>query len=506
MIKNQLSVIFLFLITSFLSFSIRAQTILSSPKQVKIAGKIRHYNPEHSFNITVNRLGLPNENAAVKIDSAGNFYATFETYVPTDTWVTYKSNFLVLTDPGDSLYVEFDGQSNGRPEILKTIKYGGNNAESNRYASLYQQMYYSDPVYTDWKKNEKTVKEYETEEYLRYLDTLQSHIDRLYKTFITKYDPDNKSRKWAAFFGDQKYYDCLAFYPWDHRTANNMGLSSAWDVPKGFFQKFANRLPIEPSMLASSFSLRSFIWQFSNYVTDQLKGNEPEGVFINGGRLFRPTKIADSLAIYSTLKYVPDTLLRQFMLTDYFSKELEQQRISGYEKFEKEIKQYVNLPFLQEPLHSLYLETKMRIETPKLYTEALLKEAGSSSIVQLLDSILLDNKNKVIYIDVWATWCSPCLAEFPNSKQLEQQMQARNAAFIYLCTDSKEDQWKATLAKHQLGGQHYFLTRKQSAELAKTFGIKGIPFYILIDKNGVIREQGSQLRPQQAKKKIEDLL
>lgn len=506
MIKKSFFRTFLLLTVSFLFYAAKGQTILSTPKQVIITGKVNHYSPDIPVMIYVNRLGFSTQHVTAKTDSLGNFYATFESYIPTDAWITYKSNFLVLTYPGDSLHVEFDGQPDYRPDVLRTVKYSGSTAESNRYASVFQQLFFSDPLYTDFNKKNQAIKDYEVGKYTLYLNALKSHSDNLYKMFVSQYHPDERSKKWALLYVEQEYYDRLAFYPKDHREANNMSIFNGWDVPKGYFQKLANRLPLDSTMLVCGYSLLNFSDRFNKYVADQTKGNLPEGGAVNAGGWFLPANIGDSIIIHSIIKYVPDTLLRQIMLTDYFSRKLEKQQITEYGRFKQLREEYIKLPFLKEPLDQLYQQTKMRIDNPNLYTKTVLKEAAGSSVAQLLDSILKDNKNKVIYIDVWATWCGPCLSEFPNSKLVEQQMKDRNAAFIYLCTASQKDQWKATLAKFKLGGQHYFLTTQQSRELTRTFEIKGIPFYILIDKNGVIREKGNQLRPLDAKNKMEKLL
>jgi thiol-disulfide isomerase/thioredoxin len=161
---------------------------------------------------------------------------------------------------------------------------------------------------------------------------------------------------------------------------------------------------------------------------------------------------------------------------------------------------------LKEPLFDLYNKTKERIENPKISMDAVLKKLDSSSINQIMDSILFNNKGKVIYLDCWATWCGPCRSEMPNSKKLMKQMDGKEITFVYLCIDSEEKLWKTCLDEFQLGGQHYFLSKKQSSDLRRIFEVNGIPHYFLFDKNGTIVEKGSHLRPDIAKGKIEELL
>lgn len=129
----------------------------------------------------------------------------------------------------------------------------------------------------------------------------------------------------------------------------------------------------------------------------------------------------------------------------------------------------------------------------------------SSPIQEIMEDILQSNKGKVIYVDFWATWCAPCLSEFPNSKRIEADFQNKNVSFVYLCLDSDQDKYKATVSSYDLGGQHYFLSAKQSGSIRDLFKVSGIPFYLLIDRDGTILETGNHLRPLTAKDKINTL-
>ena len=109
-------------------------------------------------------------------------------------------------------------------------------------------------------------------------------------------------------------------------------------------------------------------------------------------------------------------------------------------------------------------------------------------------------------MDCWAPWCAPCMKEMPHSKKLMSEMKDRNVAFVYICLNSEEKQWRATLDELQIGGQHYFLNNAQSSTFREIFEVQGIPHYILFNKKGTIIEKGSHLRPDNAKDKIVDIL
>jgi len=86
------------------------------------------------------------------------------------------------------------------------------------------------------------------------------------------------------------------------------------------------------------------------------------------------------------------------------------------------------------------------------------------------------------------------------------ELEGKNVSFVYVCLDSKEAGWKASLDQFKLGGQHYFMTKDQSKDMRDIYEIRGIPYYILIGKNGEVIEKGSHLRPNLVKEQIEGLL
>lgn len=98
---------------------------------------------------------------------------------------------------------------------------------------------------------------------------------------------------------------------------------------------------------------------------------------------------------------------------------------------------------------------------------------------------LSDLKGKVIYVDFWATWCVPCLANMPYSKKLSKKLKdQKNIVFLYINIEDDYSRWKAYIVKNKPEGIQLYANSEWSSELKKKYYISGIPHYVLIGKNG----------------------
>ncbi len=97
---------------------------------------------------------------------------------------------------------------------------------------------------------------------------------------------------------------------------------------------------------------------------------------------------------------------------------------------------------------------------------------------------LSDFKGKVIYIDVWATWCGPCKREIPHLQTLETVFHGKNVEFISISTDRDLNAWKNFVSKESMSGLQLHQSDKQEESMSYLYMVNSIPRFILIDKNG----------------------
>ncbi|WP_257668773.1 TlpA family protein disulfide reductase [Parapedobacter tibetensis] len=97
-------------------------------------------------------------------------------------------------------------------------------------------------------------------------------------------------------------------------------------------------------------------------------------------------------------------------------------------------------------------------------------------------------KGNYVYIDVWATWCAPCIAEIPFLKEIEKEYHNKNIAFVSISLDEKKqyDTWRELVKNEELGGIQLIADNAFESDFILGYAISSIPTFILLDPAGNI--------------------
>ncbi|MBT1707247.1 TlpA family protein disulfide reductase [Fulvivirgaceae bacterium PWU5] len=473
-----LSLFFLALVATAYSATPRQNT-----KTVIIAGKVISPKANSSITLAINWVGFEQEELKVPVDAAGNFVFKFEAYVPTDAWIVYQTNFLILFHPGDSIYLEFDGTTSNRMAVLKSAKFSGDAAASNKGTALFQQAYAENSLSGyNYEKHTIRIKNSTPSQFVQYCDSLRHEALNFHAAFVKKQGLNQEAARWSKLYVGSRYYHDLRYFPDAHRAALVLK-ESEWDVPLKYYD-FLRTYDDVKQALVSGDAINSYI---NKYAYTYIRRHASADAAALKRSLTKEQQ--DSIKLWSIVRYSKDAFIKEITLCYFLNDWLEQSALETFEKNRNLIDANLTQPFLREPLFKKYALKKKEVEgLPAPAVERLV------SGVSFVDSVIQQNRGKVIYIDIWATWCGPCRQEFPYAKKLEDAF-GDNVVFLYLCLESGEDAYQNLLKKYAHKGIHKFLDEEQSKLLRAKYKVQGVPHYMLIDKDGHIVNVDHSIKP-----------
>lgn len=113
-----------------------------------------------------------------------------------------------------------------------------------------------------------------------------------------------------------------------------------------------------------------------------------------------------------------------------------------------------------------------------------------------LEGSLPNLKGKVLYLDFWASWCSPCKASFPILNQWQQQFAARGFTVLGVSVDEKAADMQAFLNRTPAS---FPVVRDAAQKLVAAASIKTMPTSFLVNREGRIRHVHQGFRRQDEK-------
>lgn len=114
-------------------------------------------------------------------------------------------------------------------------------------------------------------------------------------------------------------------------------------------------------------------------------------------------------------------------------------------------------------------------------------------------------RGKIVLIDFWASWCGPCRMENPNVVRLYNEVKDKGFEVYSVSLDKDKTAWMNAIQKDGLVWKsHVSDLQYWSSSVVKQYGFSGIPFTVLIDRDGKIIGKG--LRGPQLEETVKKLL
>lgn len=118
---------------------------------------------------------------------------------------------------------------------------------------------------------------------------------------------------------------------------------------------------------------------------------------------------------------------------------------------------------------------------------------------------LSDLRGKYVLVDFWASWCGPCRRENPNVKRIYNKYKNKGFTIFSVSLDENPDHWKMAIEKDGLEWPYHVSDLKRwQSPLPQIYGFDGIPFTVLVNKEGKIIAKG--LRGATLEWKLKELL
>ena len=119
---------------------------------------------------------------------------------------------------------------------------------------------------------------------------------------------------------------------------------------------------------------------------------------------------------------------------------------------------------------------------------------------------LSDYKGKVVLLDIWATWCGPCVKMIPHERELVKSMKDKPFELISVSADDKKETLQKFLEKEPMPWTHWWDNGPENPVLLK-YRVRAFPTLYVIDHTGVIRHKWlGALKPEEMDKAIEELV
>ncbi|AYL96809.1 TlpA disulfide reductase family protein [Mucilaginibacter celer] len=116
---------------------------------------------------------------------------------------------------------------------------------------------------------------------------------------------------------------------------------------------------------------------------------------------------------------------------------------------------------------------------------------------------LADYKGKIVLVDFWASWCSPCRQEIPNLLSQYKMYKDKGFEILSVSLDSSREKWLKAVQQEGMGWPQVSDLKGNNNSAARLYGVTGIPATFLVDRDGKLIS--TTLRGEELNKKLAEV-
>jgi thiol-disulfide isomerase/thioredoxin len=443
-----------------------AQKNLPLRKPLILQGKLEH-SPETILYISFNNEHNEPEKDSILLNKDGSFhFKTFKCVIPQRVSIQQRRTQIndIFVAPGYELTIT--GDATNFKTLLTTCRFDGKGSESNQYKTAIAKWLTDHPSDTPWYQIKSQAS------FVKYVNNQRHSYDSIAQVVFkgkAKNDP------YFSFFKNMVLLDnqfINLYYLLSYVNSSKMGPEeSERFIRANYNSKVLMGFSNEGNLVSTDFKT----WALSEYTDYLLRLDYFKDSTLQKKRSYRLEKMA---AVYSG-KVKDFALYNQMWGNITFTKSIE--RLN-------ELKERYR-PYLDMIVDSVYkknIETHIGAQENELLRTAIGKPAPGFSLPSDKGDTfkLSDFAGKVVYLDLWASWCSPCRAETPYLASFYDKYKNDNRiSFVSIAVSDAEDAWREALTKDkptwlQLWDKDNIIKQAYVANM--------IPQFVIINKKGEI--------------------
>lgn len=442
-------------------------------KEVVICGRIWNrdvYPNEKNITLVVPYLYRQETVYTSPIADDDTFSFRFKPYASTRQVALRNYAEFLFVHPGDSLFVEIDFSDIIHPRI------SGTDGDRNQYMALFTDGYYLGP-YSCGKTT--SIKEFRKE-----LEQEQADRQKRRADFLKKMSPGAEIEKYTADLLLIDYYTSIFSYA-ALLAVDDQDVSSYKALLPELNPLFSGET-VSANLFQLADRVRSFL--YFDHTRRELTDFLPEDMIA--------TCRGNAVLPYIYIHPIVDIL--------------NQNNPSYITLHKQQFDSIVQAPHLRQPVLELYqakvdyLNDPAKVSHAMLYGDNADEAAARQNMPFMIPvyDLLKKHAGKVVYIDFWGVTCPPCLAEMEPLKEMRKGFSPDDVVMVSICGSRDRTAYQKILERYSLEGNNIecifsedWATVSDYRKIMKHWGFNSIPQFVLLNRDGVIVNYGTALRP-----------
>ena len=403
----------------------------------------------------------------LKLDESGNFYLkTYKLTAPQQTSIQQKNIQIndIFVAPGYNLTITGNGKD--FRSLFKSKTISGTGSESNRYRFMLDSIIALRKDTTSWfELNQHAL--------LVYISNQQKIKDSI---CAVVFDKKPLNDKYLKYFGSMVRFDnifsklyMLVF----HVNINNYNYDSSISfVRNNFDNKILDNIYKDEYLVSNDFRNGFITNEWLTYLVNLDFKRDPS---LRNQKDYKLKKISTTY----------QGKVKEFCLNILMESSIEFcKSFKKLNDYKEQFSFYISS--LQSKFYKESLENKIAEKEKELIRTQIGKPAPLFTLQNNLGEIVsLENfKGKVVYLDLWASWCAPCRAETPSFKLLYSKFKDnKQIAFLSVAVRDGFNEWIKAIEADK---PDWVQLIDKDDSVWKSYVANTIPKFILIDKKGNI--------------------